>query len=56
MGAYLASKGIMGSPSLISGMISSQDTANLLMLTQGSDDLLSMLRNELGLEVEDDTL
>lgn len=56
MGAYLASRGIQGTPSLISVMMQSQQASNVLLLTQGSDDLLTLLRNELLLDSEDDTL
>ena len=56
MGAYLASRGIQGTPSLISVMMQSQQAANIMTLSQCSDDLLSILKNELLLDAEDDTL
>ena len=55
MGAFLGQKGIMGSPALMSSMMAQSEAVNLCMLTQGSDDLLSILNNML-LDLEDDSL
>lgn len=56
LGAFMAHKGIMGSPAMMSLMLQQQQTANIATLTHCSDDLLSLLKNELLLDSEDDTL
>ena len=55
MGAFLGGKGIMGTPALMATMMAQQEAVNLCMLTQGSEDLLSILNNML-LDLEDDSL
>ena len=56
LGAFMGTRGIMGTPALMTMMLQSRDAAQLAMFMQGSEDLLLILKNELMLDCEDDTL